>query len=81
MDTASPGRATKGISLVSPMRVAWGRFTSSDNSATMTPGAGAYQFTSSIPAWKPMRLPKDIFMTASAMPFSTAQAAFTFPSW
>ena len=30
--------------------------------------------------WKPTRLPKDIFITASAMPFSATQAAFTLPS-
>ena len=31
-------------------------------------------------ASKPMPLPKDIFITASARPFSTAQAAFTLPA-
>ena len=35
----------------------------------------------SFSAAKPIRLPKDIFITPSAMLFSTAQAAFTFPLW
>ena len=70
-----------GTSVVSPMRRAWGRLTSSASSATMPPTWGRYQLTSSIPDWKPIRLPKDIFITASARLFSTAQAAFTFPLW
>ena len=79
MDTASPGRATKGASVVSPIRRAQSRLISSVSSATMAPAQGAYQFTSSSPVWKPIELPKDIFMTASAKLFSTAQAAFTLP--
>ena len=53
---------------------------SSASSAAMTPGAGAYQLTVSSPLRKPTRLPKDIFITASARPSSAAQAALTLPS-
>ena len=55
---------------------------SSVSSARMAPLAGAYQSASSSgSAVKPIRLPKDIFITPSAGQFSTAQAAFTLPAW
>ena len=58
----------------------WQLPASSVSSATIAPGRGLYQLTVFRPiARNPMSLPKDIFITASAMPFSTAQAAFTFP--
>ena len=50
--------------VVSPRRLAQGRLTSSVSSATIAPGMSAYQSTGSIPAWKPIWLPKDMFITA-----------------
>ena len=67
--------------VVSPRRLAQGRLTSSVSSATIAPGMSAYQSTGSIPAWKPIWLPKDMFITAWARPCSTAQAALTLPAW
>ena len=79
MDALSCPMATTGSAAVTPMRLAQGRSTSSVSSATM-PGQGAYQFAPSPLLRKPVRLPKDIFITASASPFSAAQAAFTLPA-
>ena len=47
----------------------------------MAPGRAAYHAAPPLSKdRKPTRSPKDIFITASAKPFSTAQAAFTFPA-
>ena len=82
MGAASAPMATVGSAVVAPMRLAQGRSTSSVSSATIMPGKGPHQGMSSRASpQKPMVLPKDIFMTASATPFSTAQAAFTLPAW
>ena len=70
-----------GSAVVTPMSLAQGRSTASVSSATITAGAGAYQLTPSSRDRKPIRLPKDMFITPSASPFSAAQAAFTFPAW
>ena len=81
MGAESPPRAITGSAVVMPMRLAQDRSTSSVSSATMAPGRGMYQREGSpLSAAKPMRLPKDISMTASAMPCSTAQADLTLPA-
>ena len=70
-----------GSAVVLPMRTAQGPSRSSpSSSATTAPGLGISQASSTSPAVKPMRFPKDIFITASASPFSTAQAALTLPA-
>ncbi len=59
-----------------------GKSISSVSSATMERGQGVYQFVStSGPMAKPILLPKDMFMTVSAKPCSTAHAGLHFPPW
>ena len=71
-----------GSAVVTPIFSQQGRETSSASSAMIMPGMGPHQGApASGSEAKPTPLPKDIFMTASAVPFSTAQAARTFPSF
>ena len=64
--------------VVTPMQTASG--ISSVSSATIAPGMGRYQSRAVETAAKPTSLPSDIFITASARPFSTAQALATLPA-
>ena len=64
--------------VVTPMQTASGIF--SVSSATIAPGMGWYQSRAVESAVKPTSLPSDIFITASARPFSTAQALATLPA-
>ena len=82
MEAVSSPMVMTGSWVVVPMRQAMpGRNSSPSSSNTMAPEQGPYQgAAASTSAWKPMELPKDIFITASATPpASTAQAAFTLP--
>ena len=81
MGAESPPMVTTGSAMVAPILVHWALSGSPSTSATMTPGMGTYHmgaFAGSSAA-KPTPLPKDIFITASARPCSTAQAALTRP--
>ena len=69
-----------GSTVVLPIFSQQGRETSSVSSAMIMPGQGSHQAVSlSGSEAKPIRLPKDICITASAALYSTAQAAATFP--
>ena len=81
MGAESPPMVITGSAVVTPSLLARGKSISSVSSATMERGQGVYQFVStSGPMAKPILLPKDMFMTVSAKPCSTAHAAFTFPA-
>ena len=80
MEAESAPMVITGSAVVAPIRLAQGRFTSSVSSAMISPQKGRYQVeTAAGSAEKPIRLPKDMFITASATLCSTAQAAFTRP--
>ena len=64
--------------VVMPMQTASG--ISSVSSATIAPGMGRYQSRAVEAAAKPTSLPSDIFITASARPFSTAHALAALPA-
>ena len=77
MGAESSPMATEGSGMVRPILAhspsGWQFPKSSASSATMAPGRGTYHAAPPLSRdWKPTRLPKDIFITASAIPFSTA---------
>ena len=81
MGAESLPMATTGSAVVAPSFPPWVSSTSPVSSATRSPGREAYQGAPALEsAAKPMPLPKAMFITASAAPFSTAQAAFTLPA-
>ena len=85
MGAVSAPMATTGSAVVCPILPhrpsGWQLPMSSVSSAMIAPGREVYQTGLFLPIpLKPIRLPKDIFITASAIPFSTAQAAAIFPS-
>ncbi len=73
----SSAMRTTGSAVVTPMRTACA--VSSVNSATTEPGSSVFQSIDIFSAAKPILLPKDMFITASESPFSTAHAARTLP--
>ena len=78
MGALSPAIRTTGSAVVTPRRTA--SAVSSVSSAAMAPGYRVFQSKSAFSAVKPISLPKDIFITPSARPFSTAHAARTLPA-
>ena len=81
MEAASPSRSITASAVVWPIFMTPGMVTSSVSSATRKPHRPRCQLSARLDSdLKPMWLPKDIFMTASPMPCSTAQAALTLPA-